>query len=477
MRLAICVAIAVSTWIIPAPSGMTEPGWHVFGAFAATIASFVLRAMPMGAAVLLALVALAVTGYGAPPAVDFQHWTITWSVYKSLVAGFGDTTVWLVVAAFLIAGAVERTGFGRRIALSLVHKFGRSTLGLGYSVSAAELVLGPCVPSNTARGGGIMAPIVLSLAEALDSHADRDPDRAGRYLMLVGAHANTITAAMFLTGMAANPLVASAAAQQLGVEFGWGTWALGALVPGLTALALLPALLYWIERPTLANASAARNRAAQDLDGMGAWSRGQQIMGGVFVLLLGLWATSKWHGMHSGLVAWIGVCALLVTGTEKWKDIAGNSRAWDTLVWLGGLLAMANLLKDTGVIGWFAAEIQTQVSGLSSVTLVLVLGIVYFYSMYGFSMLTAHISAMVAAFMGVAAVAGAPPMLTVAVLAYFSNLCACTTNYSTGPTIVYFGFGYVPAPTWFKIGAIMSVFHIALWFSVGMLWWKLLGWW
>jgi DASS family divalent anion:Na+ symporter len=117
------------------------------------------------------------------------------------------------------------------------------------------------------------------------------------------------------------------------------------------------------------------------------------------------------------------------------------------------------------------------VAGFSGVTVALVLALIYFFSMYGFSMFTAHISALVGAFFAVAAAAGAPPMLTTALLAYFSCLCGCTTNYSTGPVVIYFGLGYVSAPRWFGVGAVVALFHLTVWLSVGLAWWRLLGWW
>ena len=58
-----------------------------------------------------------------------------------------------------------------------------------------------------------------SSAEALDSYPTQHPERAGTYLALVGSHANLITAAMFLTGMAANPMVAKTAKEVFGVTF------------------------------------------------------------------------------------------------------------------------------------------------------------------------------------------------------------------------------------------------------------------
>lgn len=456
------IAIGAVLWLWPVPKGVTPDAWHLLAVFAATIASFLLRPMPMGPMVLVAIVFLGATG-----TIEFKH----------LLKGFGDKTVWLVVAAFLIAGSVQRTGFGKRVALSLVQWFGRSTLGLGYALCGAELVLGPVVPSNTARGGGILAPIAQSLATSLNSKPGDTQDRAGAYLTLVGAHANLITAAMFMTGMAANPLVARAASDVLNVEFGWGTWALGALVPGLVGLALLPLVMLKLSRPELTDTRVAQEHAGHELGEMGKWSRGQLIMGAVFVLLLTLWSTKQLHGMDTGLVAWIGVLVLLISGVDEWKDVTQNSKAWDCLVWLGGLLAMANALKDEGVVDWFAASMKTQVAGMSGIAVVLVLAVIYFYSMYGFSMLTAHISAMVAAFFGVALAAGAPPLVTVALLAYFSCLCACTTNYSTGPVIIYFGLGYVPVSKWFGIGFLISLYHLVIWLGLGLVWWKLLGWW
>jgi len=461
-RWAATLAIGAALWSWPVPEGIKTEAWHLLAVFAATIASFLLRPMPMGPMVLVAIVFLGATG-----TIEFKH----------LLKGFGDKTVWLVVAAFLIAGSVQRTGFGKRVALSLVQWFGRSTLGLGYALCGAELVLGPVVPSNTARGGGILAPIAQSLATSLNSKPGDTQDRAGAYLTLVGAHANLITAAMFMTGMAANPLVSRAASDVLNVEFGWGTWALGALVPGLVGLALLPLVMLKLSRPELTDTRVAQEHAGHELGEMGKWSRGQLIMGAVFVLLLTLWSTKQLHGMDTGLVAWIGVLVLLISGVDEWKDVTQNSKAWDCLVWLGGLLAMANALKDEGVVDWFAASMKTQVAGMSGIAVVLVLAVIYFYSMYGFSMLTAHISAMVAAFFGVALAAGAPPLVTVALFAYFSCLCACTTNYSTGPVIIYFGLGYVPVSKWFGIGFLISLYHLVIWLGLGLVWWKLLGWW
>ncbi len=461
-RLASCVLVGVALWFSPRPIGIDASGWQVLAVFSAVIASFLLRPLPMGPATLIGLVVLAATG------------TLP---LATVLAGYGKPVVWLVVAAFLIAGAVKTSGLGRRIALTLVATLGRSTIGLGYAFCGSELLLGPVVPSNTARGGGIMSPIVSSVATALDSHPRKGAQRAGEYLVLVAAHANLITAAMFLTGMAANALVSEAASKHLGIEFTWLDWALAGSVPGLAGLLLLPLFLRWLAKPELVDTRAAQTTARASLRALGAWSGAQKVTAFVFVLLIALWTTNFLHGMGSALVALIGVCVLFLSRTYQWRDAVRESGAWDTLAWLGGLLSMAEALRDEGVVEWFRDGMAANVSGMGGVTVAIVLALIYFYSMYGFSMLTGHIAALAAAFFSVAAAAGAPPYLMVALLAAFSNLCGCVTNYSTGPVVIYFGLGYIPAARWFRIGFLVSLFHMVIWLGLGLVWWKVLGWW
>lgn len=193
--------------------------------------------------------------------------------------------------------------------------------------------------------------------------------------------------------------------------------------------------------------------------------------------MLLLWSTKSLHGMNATLVAWIGISILLFTRTQTWEEIVRNSQAWDTLIWLGGLLTIANMLKEFGLVEWFANKMQTMLSGMDGLAVVIVLALIYFYSMYAFSMLTAHIFALAAVFFSVALSTGAPVLLTVGLLAYFSNLCACTTNYSTGPVVIYFGQGYVKPNRWFSIGFLVSLFHMSIWLTIGLAWWKFLGWW
>ena len=116
------------------------------------IVALVLEPLPPAAVGLIG-VTLAATMLGdvAPKPADAIKWGLS---------GFSDGTVWLIFGALTLSTGYEKTGLGRRIALSLVRLMGRSTLGLGYAVTLADLAIAPFTPSNTGRSAGVIFPIV-----------------------------------------------------------------------------------------------------------------------------------------------------------------------------------------------------------------------------------------------------------------------------------------------------------------------------
>lgn len=461
-KFVVSIAIGLLLWHFPVSQDIPKTAQEVFAVFISVIVSFLFRPLPTGALVLLGLITLMVTK------------TIT---MREALSGYGDSTVWLVVAAFLISGAVVETGFGRRVALFFISKFGRNIFGVAYGLCASEFLLGPVIPSNTARGGGVHAPIARSLSEALESYPEKEPDRAGSYLTLVGSHANMVTAGMFLTGMAANPLLAKAASEILNVELDWLTWAKGTIVPGLVSLFGLPLFLYAIATPQLRDTREVQQKVKDQYRSLGAWSTGEKWMAFTLILLIVLWTTGSFHGMDTTLVAWVGVCILFISNTHGWDRMIRNFGAWDALIWLGGLLTMASLLKEYGFVDWLRESASRMLPDMHGILLLMLVASVYFYSMYLFSQLTAHIAAFIGGFFALASAHSMPPMVTAISLAAFSTLCGCLTPYASGPCIIYFGQGYNSLSRWFRVGFLVSLYHLSIWFVIGLGWWKLLGWW
>ncbi len=464
LRLAGTLAVGLVLWFIPPPEGVDGRAWHLLAIFVATIVGIITSPYPMGAIAIFGLAATSITG------------TLT---IEQSVSGFGERVIWLIVIAFFISRGFIKTGLGARIAYRFMASFGHTSLGLAYSLVAADLTLAPAMPSNTARAAGVIFPIVGSIARSCGSHPNDGTARAiGAFLMKTAYQATVITSAMFVTAMAANPIIVRLAGDA-GVPLTWSGWALAAIVPGLVSLAVMPWLLYTVYPPGITGTPGARQLARDHLRDLGPLTGREWTMLATFLLLLCLWIFGAPLGLDGTgtTAAFIGLALLLLSGTLTWDDVLQEQGAWNTLVWISTLVMMATYLNELGLIPWFATTMGGAVEGVGWVPALLVLSLVYFYSHYFFASNTAHVVAMYAAFLTIAIAAGAPPGLAVLVLAFFSNLFAGLSHYGTGPAPVFFGAGYVELGAWWKLGALISVVNIVIWTVVGGLWWRMIGLW
>jgi len=416
----------------------------------------------MGAVALLAIVATVTTR--------------TLSIQEAL-SGFGNKVVWLVLAAFLISRGFIKTGLGARIAYFFMALLGKRSLGLAYGFLATDLLLATAIPSSAARCGGILFPIVRSTARSYGSAPETDSSRKiGAFLMYSSFQGINITSAMFVTAMAANPLIVELAFGQ-GVELSWGIWAAAASVPGALSLLVIPYLIYKLYPPEIKETPDAPRLAKAKLAEMGPMQLSERIMLGTFATLLILWIFGPSIGLGSTMVALIGLGILLVTRTLTWDDVLEERGAWNTFIWFAVLVMMASFLNTLGLIPWFGDAVQGLVEGTGWVWAFVILILVYFYSHYFFASNTAHITSMYAPFLAVALAVGTPGVLAALALGFFSNLFSSMTHYGTSPAPVYFGAGYVDMNTWWKLGFLISLVNIVIWVGIGGFWWKLIGLW
>ncbi len=307
-----CVGIFI--WFIPHSQEVTDKAWHLFAVFVATIVGIILKPLPIGAMAILAISVVTITK------------TLPLS---AVLSGFQSDIVWLVVFAFSISRGFIKTGLGSRIAYYFVALLGKKTLGLSYGLLLGDLILAPAIPSVTARTGGVIFPIAQGLAKSFGSDPQLGTERKiGSFLMKVAYQGSVITSAMFLTAMAANPLLAGLT-QEAGFHISWGHWALGGLLPGLLALFVMPLVVYKIYPPTIHDTPHAAEFAHKKLREMGKLSRQEWIMLSVFILLLILWIFGSLLSIHATVAALCGLALLLIFGILDWKDFVKEDKAWD----------------------------------------------------------------------------------------------------------------------------------------------------
>lgn len=450
-------------WFLPPPEGLEPVSMHLIAIFVATILGLILQPLPQGAVVLLGVALTSLSG--------------TLSIRDAL-SGFADPTVWLIVIAFLFARGFIKTGLGRRIAYMAVKAFGRSTLGLGYSLTVADLLIAPATPSNTARAGGILFPIVRSLCTSLDSEPGPTARRAGAFLIFNEFQINLVTAALFLTGVAPNAMIVRLAAEHFDYHITWFSWFWAASVPAAVSLIVLPAFIHFRLKPEITDTRAARSHASSELASMGPLTALEKRMFVVFLLTLGLWATSHWTGLSSTAVALAAVGTLIVCGVLNWDDILSERGAWDALVWFGGLVSLAAGLAKLGVIDFIAKSLSGGLSTIGSwLPGFLLLILAYVYLHYFVASMTAHATAFYVPFGLVAISLGTPVALVALTLGFMNSLNAAMTHYGTGPSPIYFGAGYIDQATWWKNGLLVSLLNLVIWIIIGGAWWKVIGLW
>jgi DASS family divalent anion:Na+ symporter len=298
-------ALALAIWFCPIPAGLTAPAWHLFAVFASAIASVLIGSFPLLTASMLAVGAVVLTGTITP---------------EQAYSGFANSSVLLVVIAFIVAQAVVKSGLGRRISLFMVSRFGGSSLGLAYSIVLTDAAIAPAFPSNTARGG-VLFPIVLSVSKGAGSKPE-DPEgrRLGGYLMFCTMASLAISSALWMTATSCNPIGVQIA-QKAGLEITFTKWLIASAVPSLIAIALLPLLVAKIFPPRTGKTPEAPVAARKELAGMGKMSRDEWITAATFALMVIGWVFGHKLGLNTTSVAFMGFGVLLLANVITVDDI------------------------------------------------------------------------------------------------------------------------------------------------------------
>ena len=451
------VALVASVWVIGPPEGLSVAAWRLFGVFAGAIFAVVVNALPILTASVFAVAAAVLTGLLQP---------------ADAYAGFGNGTILLIVVAFLVANAVVKCGLGRRGGHWIVSRFGRSTLGLSYSIFVLDAAIAPAFPSNTARSG-VLYPLAYSLCDAAGATPDRpDRRRLGAFLMYSGIASLSLSSALWLTAMAANPL-GSEVARGVGVDIGFGRWLVAASVPTLCAIALLPLMLYRLIGPEVRATPEAPAAALKALKALGPLSRAERIVLVVFIGMVALWGAAATLGIDSTAIAFLGLGTLLATGVITLEDIGKQGDVLATFIWFAVLFTLSNQLNDLGLMGFLGRHLANALADLAAPTAGLILVVAYILLHYLFVSQTAHLLALFGVFLDVGIKLGVNPAVLAFQLLFATNYFSLLTPQGSSANLLFAGSGYLPQGELYKLGAITTTVSFLVYAVVGTAWLRL----
>ena len=448
-------------YLIPVPPGLKANQWHYFAIFAAVICGLILESMPVGAVGLIGLTIAAVSGYVEPDPNKALKWALS---------GFSEATVWLIVGAFIFAIGYRKSGLGKRIALLLVRALGGTTLGLGYAVMLSDLVLAPATPSNTARSGGTIYPIISNIPPLYGSEPGPTAGKIGSYIMWTAFASTAVTSSLFFTALAPNGAAMAIAKKTVNFEVNWFQWFIGFAPLGIALLILVPILSYFICRPTIKRSPEVVTWAGEELHKMGPLSGKERWMFALVVLAMFLWITGSnpnitlpvlgSNYINPTMVVLVVISLLLITRVVDFADIVAEKSAWEVFFYFTSLLTLASGLNEIGFIKWVAVMFATPLEGTSPTFALIMLVALFFWIHYFFSSITAHAAAVLPVVLAVGtSVSGVSvPALTM-LCCYALGLMGVISPYATGPAPMYYGSGFIGKSAFWLYGLLFGLLY------------------
>lgn len=464
------LVVAIVVLLIGAPAGLTPGAWIYVSIFAGLVVGLILEPLPAAFIGIIAITAAVLFRVGPVPdkatGLITSGAAINWGL-----SGFSNAIVWLIFAAFMIGIGYKNSGLGRRISLFLVEKLGKSSLGLGYAIAITDLVLAPFIPSNAARSGGTIYPIVSSIAPMFDSYPDKNPRKIGSYLNWVSLATTCVTSSLFLTGAAPNPLALELAAKAGITTVGWTAWLLAFLPVGVILLIITPLLTYVFCKPEVKGSPEIAKWAKEEYAKLGAMSAREIAMALISLGALVLWIGSSFFGVNPTTTALLVIIAMVLSKVITWDDFLANKPAWNVLTWFGTLVPMAAGLKNVGFLNWLAKTAGGSLLSLDPMMAVLGFMVAFAVLRYFFASGTAYVTAMTGLFATLLLqIPGIDASQAMLYLLLPMGIMGILTPYGTGHSPIWFASGYNKSGEFWRLGFIFGVIYLAIFALVGIPW-------
>ncbi len=456
------VIYMVLLWL--APSGLNREAQHVLATAGWMATWWMLEPIPLAATSLLPVALFPLTGVATT---------------REAVTPFANELVFLFLAGFLLAAALEAWNAHARIAYAMVSAIGFSGKRVVLGVMVATGFISMWI-SNTATAA-MMYPIALAIGALFG--ASGDARRLRTALMLGVAYAASIGGMGTLLGTPPNLVLAGSARQLTGQDVTFTQFALVGLPMVAVLLPLCWALLVFVlfrarvELKGDARAVLQERRAA-----LGRLAGGELATLTVFALTAVAWVMREHKDFGfltiPGIVdfaprvsdASVGITGALVLFLVTARDREGLTRPlltwrearaipWDVLLLFGGGLSLAAAMEATGLAKWLG-ESMTVLQGAPPFVIYLGLAvIVLVLSELASNTAVATMAMPIAA--SLAHAVGQPPLLLMYVAAF-----AASTGFAlpiaTPPNTIVFGSGQVTVRQMAKAGLVLDAVAIAV---------------
>ncbi len=334
--------------VLPPPSGLSAAGMKCLGVATICITLWIFTPIPLAATSLGAIILL--------PALEILDRTLVFSF-------FGNSAVFFLLGAFILAGAMIHTGLSKRLALSFLVRFVRSPRRVIFGVLATGSALSLFMPEHAVAA--MLFPIVMEIVQSLDLEKRKSRLATALFLAMAwGAVAGGI--GTFLGGARA-PLAVELLRDTYDRTISFSSWAVAAVPIAL----VLTILVYWVLvlsfKPEIEDMTPARRILTQELRRIGPISRNEVKIGLLVLVTVFFWI---WGGHRLGLavVSLAAAVMVFVLNIVKWLDVMDYVN-WGVIIMYGGAIALGKALAETKAIDWLAGSLL----GTSTVSMFLLI--------------------------------------------------------------------------------------------------------
>ncbi|MTI11974.1 SLC13 family permease [Sansalvadorimonas verongulae] len=388
---------------------------------------------------------------------------------KSVTAPFAHPLIYLFFGGFMLGMAMENWNLHKRIALKIMLATGArpDQQIAGFMIATAFLSMWV---SNTATTI-MMLPIGLSVVTMMKDHSKGDQKVFAKALLLGIAYSASIGGLATLIGTPPNALLAAFLEETYGIELGFAQW----MLVGLPICLLMLAITWvWLTKigfklDTTANPKA-RELFSKQLDDLGDMSRGEKTVAVIFLLTAVAWIVRPMMshyipGLSDTTIAIVAAISLFVIPVNQKDKIyvmsweKARDMPWGVLILFGGGLALASMIKGTGLDVWVA----NSMSVLGGLPLILVIAFIVTIIIF-LTELTSN-TATAAGFLPLLGALGVslgidPIML--AVPAALAASCAFMMPVATPPNAIVFSSGNLAIGDMMKAGFLLNLVGIVV---------------
>lgn len=271
---------------------------------------------------------------------------------KNAYAQLGHPVMWLNILSFILASMLVSTKVAKRFALWFVIRFGKNAIGIFFSFIVINVVLSIFISATTAKAT-ILLPIFMVVA-AIFGATPENRNNFGRNIVLQNLFQINMGASGFITGSGANLLAGSMIAGAMGWSlFSFQDWFIAAFPLAITLI-----LIGWFVGTKLLFPMKKEEQTPQIEGGIDRLKQEYRLLGkmsvnefksiAIFVIVVGLWATDKQHGISQTAIAFMGAFVALLPGigVVKWNDV---DIPWHLLLFSAGAYTLGAGLEATNL--------------------------------------------------------------------------------------------------------------------------------